>query len=102
MTLSPLPLEGSGRRPSAGPGRQLGTQLSIPRPIASLVVVVIAATLVVGPPLVAVLPAILFGRVDAPGVPAILPVQLVPMLALGRVLLTVFLAAKVIRSPELE
>jgi hypothetical protein len=102
MTLSPLPLESSGRRPSAGPGRQSGPQLYIARPIASLVVVGLAATLMVGPSLIAVLPAVVAGRLAAPSVPAIMPIQLVAMLEVGRALLTVVLAAKIVRTTELE
>lgn len=102
MTLSPSPLVGSGRRPGAGPGRQFGPPLDVTHQISSLVVIGLAVTLMVGPALVAVLAMIFAGRLDAPRVQPILPVQVVPILELGRVLLTVVLAANVIRATELE
>jgi hypothetical protein len=102
MTLSPSPLVGSGRRPSAGPGRQFGPPLSATHPFSSLVVIGLAATLMVGPALIAVLAVIFAGRLDAPRVQPVLPVQLMPILEFGRVLLTLVLAAKVIRTTELE
>lgn len=102
MTPSPFLLVGSGRRPSAGPGRQFGPPLHATHPISSLVVIGLAATLMVSPALVAVLAMIFAGRLDAASVEPILPFQLVPILELGRVLLTVVLAANVIRATELE
>jgi hypothetical protein len=62
----------------------------------------LAATFMVGPALIAVLPMIFAGRLDGAGVQPMLPVQLVPILALGRVLLSVVLVANFIRSTELE
>jgi hypothetical protein len=56
----------------------------------------------VGPALIAVLAMIFSGRLDAPRVQPILPVQLVPILEFGRVLLPVVLAVKVIRATEVE
>jgi hypothetical protein len=102
MTPPPFPLVGSGRRPSAGPGRQLGPPLHGAHPISTLVVGGLAATLMVSPAAISVLAMVLAGRLDATGVQPILPFQLVPILEVGRVLVTVVLAASVIRATELE
>src|SRR5216684_3724590 len=98
MTPPPIPLVGSGRRPRAGPGRQPGEA----HPAGSLVVGGLAATFMLGPALVAVLPMIFAGRLDGGGVQAVPPFQLVPILALGRLLLSALLVANFIRSRELE
>ena len=98
MTIPPFPLASSGRRPRAGPGRQPGEA----HPAGSLVVGGLAVTLMVGPALIAVLPMIFAGRFDGAGAQSILPLQLVPVLAVGRVLLSVVLVANFVRSRELE
>jgi hypothetical protein len=102
MTLPPIPLVGSGRRPGAGPGRQSGPSPRFAQPIAGLVVIGLAGILMVGPALISVLAMTFAGRLDAPGVQLTVPFQLAPILELARVLLTVVLAAKVIRATELE
>ncbi len=102
MTLPPIPLVGSGRRPSAGPGRQFGPSPRFAQPIAGSVVIGLAAILMAGPALIAVLAITFAGRLDAPGVQLTLPFQLAPILEFARVLLTVVLAAKVIRTTEVE
>ena len=62
----------------------------------------LVATLVLGPALIAVLSMIFAGRLDAPGFQPIVPFSLVPVLESGRVLVTLALAANVIRAKELE
>ena len=102
MTLPPNPLVGSGRRPSAGPGRQFGPSPRFAQPIAASVVIGLAAILMAGPALIAVLAITFAGRLDAPDVQLTLRFQLAPILELARVLLTAVLAAKVIRTTEVE
>jgi hypothetical protein len=102
MTPPPVPLVGSGRRPSAGPGRQLGQARCTTHLAGGLVVGGLAATLMVSPALIAVLAMIFAGRLDVASAQPMLPFQLVPVLELGRVLLTVVLAAHVIRATEQE
>jgi len=102
MTQPPSPLVSSGRRPSAGPGRQFARPLHVPPPIAGLVVVVLAATLVFSPPLIALLSMIDAGRVNAPPLLPNLSFQLVTVLTFGRALIALVLAGKVARASELE
>jgi hypothetical protein len=72
------------------------------RPIAGLIVIGLIATLVVGPAFVGVLSVILGGQPHGPNLPPTVPVPLVPILESGRVLLTLALAIKVMRTSELE
>ena len=73
-----------------------------PPAIAGLVVVVLAATLVLSPPLIALLSMMLAGGPDTPRLQPNLPFQLVAMLTFGRAVVTVVLAGKVARASELE
>ena len=103
MTRPPFPLVSPGRRPSAGPGRQLGPPpLYATYSTSRLVVAGLPVTFMVSPALIAVLAMIFAGRLDAASVQPILPFQLVPIPELGRVLVTVVLTANVIRATELE
>ena len=96
MTRPPFPLVVSGRRPSAGPEHQFGRMQAS----ATLIVIALVATLLLGPALIAVLSMIFAGRLDGPSVQPIVPFQLI--LESGRVLVTLALVAKVIKTGELE
>jgi hypothetical protein len=72
------------------------------RPIAGLIVAGLAATFLLGPALVAVLSLIFMGQPGGPRVQPIVPVPFAPVLESGRVLLTLVLAFKVLRTTELE
>jgi hypothetical protein len=102
LTRPPSPLVRSGRRSCAGPGHQFGRPLYSARPIASLIVIGLVATFVLGPALVAVLSIIFAGRLDGPNAQPIVPFNLVPILETGRVLVTLALATKLIRTREWE
>jgi hypothetical protein len=102
LTRPPSPLVRSGRRSRAGPGHQFGCPLYFARPIASLIVIGLVATLVLVPALVAVLSVILAGRLVGPSVQPTMPFDLAPVLESGRVLFTLALAIKVMRTKEME
>ena len=102
MIRPPSPLVRSGRRRCAGPGHQFAPPPEVTRPIASLVVIGLVATLVLGPALIAVLSMIFAGRLDPLGFQPVVPFNLVAMLESSRVLVTLVLATSVIRARELE
>jgi hypothetical protein len=71
------------------------------RPAASLIVAGLAAALMFGPAIVA-LPLIFAGHSDGPGLQPIVTLNLAPVLESGRILLTLALATKVMRTTELQ
>jgi len=102
MTRPPFPLVSPGRRPSAGPGRQFGRPSFSMRSTASLIVLALAATLMLSPVVIAVLSMIFTGRLAQPSLQPIVPIHPVLILESGRVLFTLALATKVMRTTELE
>lgn len=102
MTRPLPPLVRSGRRQCAGPGHQFCRPPFSIRPIASLIVIGLAATLMLSPAVVGVLSMIFARQLDGPGVQPIVPLPLVSILESGRVLCTLALATKVMRTSELE
>jgi hypothetical protein len=102
MIRPPFPLVCSGRRSTAGPGRQFGWHSLSIRSMASPIVVALAATLVLSPVVVAVLSMIFTDPLAQPSVRPIVPVNPVVILESGRVLFTLALATRVMRTAELE
>ncbi len=101
MTQPPFPLVCSGRRPSAGPGRQHRRILYLARPIASVLVLGLVTTLMVGPALIGVLSFVFAARLDGPHLDSIVPSFAMPIFESGRALVTLVLATKVMRASEL-
>lgn len=102
MIRPPFPLVCSGRRSTAGPGRQFGWHSLSIRSMASLIVLALVATLMLSPVVVAVLSMIFTDRLAQPSVQPIVPVNPVLILESGRVLFTLALATRVMRTAEQE
>lgn len=97
----PTPLDCSGRRFGAGPGRQVGCSLDPTRQAAGAIVVGVITALLLGPAVLAVLSMVFASPLDGPAIDSMLPAFLVPIFALGRLVVSVVMAAKVVRITEM-
>ena len=99
MTYPPSLLVRSGRRFGAGPGHQPATP-GLGRALTIALLLGLCTALVVLPACVATLSMVSGVRLDVLVDPWVTRLTVMPVLETGRMLMTVALAATIIRSPE--
>jgi len=102
VTCPPSLLVRSGRRIGAGPGHQASAPEGLGRALAAALLAVLCTALMVSPALLATLSTVFVGRLHLQTVPWVEPLKGIPVLEAGRLLVTVALVTKVIRTKELE
>jgi hypothetical protein len=103
MIASPTPVVRSGRRLGAGPGHHaLIPEWLSGRSVAALLLIGVAMAMMAAPGIVAASSMILGDQLNSPRAPWAMPFGAALVIESGRVLLTLALAAGVIRTTEQE
>lgn len=98
----PLSLLGPGRRIGAGPGFQPCASKGLGRALAIALLVVLCSALVVAPAVIATVSMVLVSRMQVQTAAWVGHLKLMPVLEGGRVLVTVALVTKVVKTKEPE